>query len=541
MRKRRLVGTGALVGGLTGLAIVGLTYLGGRLAQLPFIAFDLFDWLARVLPGAIINLTIDGMVRIITLLKIGPTWVVAKLAEQIMGMGLLVLAGVALGSVLGIVGGRRPERLPWFGAAGGLLLLVPALAAELSVGFPAAGPALSVLWLAVVFVGWGLALGKILQASVPREEEEGTSRRRFLWLVGLGSFAVVVGALGVRVLGGKGRGKVSGAPESVDGGILESDLTSGPAASPPWRTLETRIEPAPGTRPELTRTKDFYRIDINTRPPEIDGDSWRLDVKGLVDRPLRLSIEDLRSRPAVSQAITLSCISNPVGGDLISAAVWTGLRLKDLLAEAGLRSEARAVNISATDGFYESVGLAEAMDDRTLLVYAMNGEPLPVSHGFPLRIFIPGHYGMKQPKWILSLEAVGAEGPGYWVDRGWDKTAEPKTTSVIDSAAHEVPDARTGLLPVGGIAYAGERGISRVEVQVDDGPWAEASLRVPPLGPLTWIQWCLDWKSSPGRHTFRVRAYDGRGVLQDSRQKGSFPDGATGLDAKSAEVRKARS
>jgi DMSO/TMAO reductase YedYZ molybdopterin-dependent catalytic subunit len=453
-------------------------------------------------------------------------------------MGLVVLAGVALGGLLGLIGRRRPERLPWFGVAGAAVLLAGALVAEFSLGFPAAGPVLGTLWLTAVFGAWGFVLGKSAQEVLLRVEEAGGgSRRRFLWLVGLGSFAVVVGALGVKVFGPKEKPPAPDPQESLDGGILESDQTSGPAASPPWKTLEARIEPAPGTRPELTRSRDFYRIDINTRPPVIDGHSWRLDLKGLVDKPLRLSLADLRSRPAVNQAITLSCISNPVGGDLISTAVWTGVRLKDLLAEAGLQPEARAINISATDGFYESLGLAEAMDERTLLVYAMNGEPLPYAHGYPLRIFIPGHYGMKQPKWILSLEAVDKLGPGYWVDREWDKVAEPKTTSVIDTTSKGRADERTELLPVGGIAYAGARGIGRVEVQVDDGPWMEAELRVPPLGPLTWVQWRLDWKASRGRHVFRVRAYDGRGVLQEAAEKGSFPSGATGIDSKSADIR----
>jgi DMSO/TMAO reductase YedYZ molybdopterin-dependent catalytic subunit len=538
MAKKKTVGAGVLFGGVTALAVIGLTYVGGRLAHLPFVAFDVFDWLARVLPGAIINLTIDGMVRIISLLKIGPTWAVAKLAEQIMGMGLLVLAGAALGVILGFLGRRRPERLPWFGIAGGLVLLAGALVAEYSVGFPAAGPLLGVLWLAVVFAGWGFVLGKSLQAVLLRAEETGgASRRRFLWLVGLGSFAVVIGALGVKVFGPKEKPPAIDPPDTPDGGILESDQTSGPAASPPWKTLAARIEPATGTRPEVTRSQDFYRIDINTRPPVVDGHAWRLELKGLIDHPLRLSLADLRSRPAVNQAITLSCISNPVGGDLISAAVWTGVRLKDLLAEAGLQSEARAINISATDGFYESLGLAEAMDERTLLVYAMNGEPLPYAHGYPLRIFIPGHYGMKQPKWITRLEVVDRLGPGYWVDRSWDKVAAPKTTAVIDTTSKGRADARTGLLAVGGIAYSGARGISRIEVQVDDGPWLEAELRVPPVSPLTWVQWRLDWKASRGRHTFRVRAYDGQGVLQEAGEMGSFPAGATGIDSKSADVR----
>ncbi len=272
-------------------------------------------------------------------------------------------------------------------------------------------------------------------------------------------------------------------------------------------------------------------------PPAVDGATWRLEVGGLVDRPLRLSLADLRSRRAVNQTITLSCISNTVGGDLISTAVWTGVPLRDVLAEAGLRPGVRDIAAEAADGFYESVPIAEAMDARTLLVYAMNGEPLSVAHGFPLRVFIPGHYGMKQPKWITRLTAIDKDGPGYWVDRGWDKRAIVKTTSVIDAVAADQVSVPEGLVPVGGIAYAGARGISKVELQVDDGPWQAVQLRTPSLGPLTWVEWRADWKAVPGKHIFRVRAYDGGGVLQDAEPRPPHPSGATGIHSRKADIR----
>jgi DMSO/TMAO reductase YedYZ molybdopterin-dependent catalytic subunit len=528
------------LGGLASLAVIGLFYLGGRLFHLPFVPLDVFDWLARVLPGPVINLTIESMVKIIRTVNIGPTWAIAKTAEQLMGIGLLVIAGVVFGGGLAIIGRRRPDRLPWLGMAGGFVLLAAAVAAEVTVGFPAAGTLLSVLWLAALCLSWGGILGAAVRALVrPAEPPLDTARRRFLWLVGLGSFTVAVSALGVKLLSKEEDPLGSSRPQSVDGGILEANGTSGPAASPPWDELEARFPTAPGTRAELTPTKDFYRIDINTRPPAVDGQAWRLAVRGLVESPLSLSLVDLRSRRTFHQAATLSCISNPIGGDLISTCVWSGVRLKEILSEAGLRPEARAIAIKSVDGFYESVGLAEAMDDRTLLVHSMNGEPLTAPHGFPLRIFIPGHYGMKQPKWITSLEAVDREGPGYWVDRGWDKAAVPKTTSVIDTAAADRQDHPPGIVPVGGIAYAGQRGIGRVEVQVDGGPWQEAKLRTPPLGPLTWVQWRFDWPAGGGRHTLKVRAYDGAGVLQETDPKGTFPAGATGIHEFASAVKSA--
>jgi hypothetical protein len=206
------------------------------------------------------------------------------------------------------------------------------------------------------------------------------------------------------------------------------------------------------------------------------------------------------------------------------------VRFKDILAEAGLQSTVSDINIRAADGFYESVPLNEAMDDRTLLVYAMNGQSLTIAHGFPLRIFIPGHYGMKQPKWITDMVAADHRGAGYWVERGWSQTAIPMTTSVIDTVSVDKNAlAQNGIFPLGGIAYAGVKGISKVEVQIDQGPWAEAQLRNPAVSPLTWVQWRYDWEPVPGTHDVAVRATDGKGILQVTHAFDPAPDGATGI------------
>jgi hypothetical protein len=290
--------------------------------------------------------------------------------------------------------------------------------------------------------------------------------------------------------------------------------------------MRERVEPAPGTRPELTPTRDFYRIDINTRPVAVDGQSWTLEVAGLFDKPRPLTLADLMAYPAITQAITLSCISNPVGGDLISTGNWTGARLRDVLKDLGLRPEAKELAIQAADGFYESVTMEDMMDPRTLLVYGMNGETLPVEHGFPLRIYRPDRYGMKQPKWITRIEAIDHAGAGYWVERGWSATARPQIVSVIDTVA--VKQAVGGKVPVGGIAWAGDRGIQKVEVQVDGGEWVAAALRTPPLSQLTWVQWRYDWPLASGSHTLRVRATDGTGALQKEEVTDVRPDGATG-------------
>ncbi|NTU83768.1 MAG: molybdopterin-dependent oxidoreductase [Chloroflexales bacterium] len=287
-----------------------------------------------------------------------------------------------------------------------------------------------------------------------------------------------------------------------------------------------RSTAGPGTRPELTPTEAFYRIDINLGPPQVDGQRWELVADGRFARPRRLSLADLQAFPEVTQPITLSCISNPIGGDLISTSRWTGARLRDVVEDLGLQPDAQALRLEAADGFYEYVTMDDLLDPRTLLVYGMDGATLPVAHGYPLRIYIPNRYGMKQPKWITHVEAVGQPGPGYWVERGWSAEAHPQIITIIDPI--EVNAADEANLLIGGIAWAGDRGIRQVEVQVDEGAWAAASLLTPPLGPLTWELWRYDWPRQPGRHTFRARATDGTGATQVGEHSGPHPDGATG-------------
>jgi DMSO/TMAO reductase YedYZ molybdopterin-dependent catalytic subunit len=299
------------------------------------------------------------------------------------------------------------------------------------------------------------------------------------------------------------------------------------ASSPPQPTLEARIQPVPGTRAEVTSREEFYRIDINLTPPSVNAGDWSLEIGGLVDNPTSLTLDQIRQHPAVSQYITLECISNRVGGDLISGNLWTGIRLRDLLDEVGLRPEASALYIESADGFYETVVMEDMMDSRTLLVYDMNGQPLPDVHGYPLRIYIPGRFGMKQPKWIVRMEAIAQPRDGYWVTRGWSREAIVRTTSVIDVA--DVPSGEAQAVSIGGIAYASGRGISKVEVQVDDGPWQEAQLRTPPLSSLMWVQWRYEWPAQPGDHVARVRAYDGTGELQVLEENPPHPNGAAGI------------
>jgi DMSO/TMAO reductase YedYZ molybdopterin-dependent catalytic subunit len=526
MRSSSLV-TGAWIGALTSLPVAALNWLAFRAADLPFVPFHLFDWLARVLPGNVVTFGIDLMVGLIQGFQLGPTAATAKAAEQILALFQFILIGLAFGVILAALTRSRPQRLVNSGLRGGAVLAGAFLLVEIMLGLSPSSLAPVVVWLLVLSLAWGAALGWLLLQAGPAmapAPESPLSRRGFVTAVGGGAIGISLGAWGLASL------LQAEAPAPTGTAALPvPEIVLPPPEAPSAEVLAARIQPAPGTREELTSNAEFYRIDINTSPPEVNGETWRLELGGLVDNPLSLSRADLMAMPMVTQTLTLSCISNRLGGDLISTSNWTGVPLQHVLQLAGLRPEAKELYIEAADGFYESVGTKDLQDPRTLLVLAMNGEPLPVEHGFPLRIYIPNRYGMKQPKWIVRMTAIDREGAGYWVDRGWSETAYVNTTSVIDTVAVEAADSNTGTIPVGGIAWSGERGISRVEVQVDDGPWTEADLRTPPLSSLTWVQWRLDWPQQAGRHTFRVRAYDASGGLQVLSPRGVRPDGATGV------------
>ncbi len=532
MKKPSIV-FGALIGALTSLPLMAVAFLGQQLFGLPFPPFDLFDWIARTLPGGLITFGIDSMIAIIRGLNLGQTSNLAKAGERATALVLFIVVSALFGLLLSWFTRRRSEYALSWNLGASLALGLVLLMVHASLSLPGPSLAVSALWIGALMLVWGYSLDWLFRVGPPamaQEAEAPLSRRQFIYLVGGGVLTVGLGSLALSRLGAEPSSSAGSSSANSPGDLPDLTRTSGPAASPPPEILSARPEPAPGVRPELTPSEDFYTVDINAVAPRVDGENWRLRLEGLVDNPLVLTLDDIRSRPAFSQVITLSCISNPIGGDLISTAVWTGIRVKDLLAEVGLQPDAQELAIESVDGFYESVPMSELMDDRTLLVYEMNGEPLTITHGFPLRIYIPNHYGMKQPKWIERMEVIDHNGPGYWVDRGWSEQAIVNSTSVVDAVETASVDAQNGTVPMGGIAYTGARGVSKVEVQIDDGPWESAQLRDPGLSPLSWVQWRYDWPAQAGQHTARVRAYDGGGGLQSVAVRGARPDGATGID-----------
>lgn len=524
-------------------ALLGILYFGWTVIGLPFAPFDVFDWLTRVLPGRVIAFGIGTMVAVISGLHLGPTATTAKAAEQAMGIiGLFVTALVAGTILYGVIRASRARYAIGLGLAFGLAVGVPVTLISSHVGRTATTPpTANALWLMVIFLLWGLMIGRVWRRLIPADgaaaisaQEGGEAnasieridRRRFLVRFGSSTAAItVVGA----VVGELAEAKHRKMMLTARAGELWSATHALPNA-------DAAVKPVPGTRPEFTPLERHYRIDINTVPPAISEQQWRLNITGLVEKPLALMLDELRSYQPLHQFITLACISNPVGGDLTGTTRWTGVSLQHLLPDLRLKPGASHLKIHAADEFFEVVSLETIKaDERVMLAYAWDGVPLLTEHGFPLRIYIPNLFGMKQPKWITAIEVMDHWEPGYWVARGWNKEAEMKATSVIDVVGMDMNVIEAGhrkmIVPIGGIAHAGDRGISRVELQVDEGPWQPAMLRSP-ISSLTWVIWRYDWPFQHGNHIFRVRCYDGQGTPQIVSQAPPEPDGATGLYSK---------
>lgn len=286
----------------------------------------------------------------------------------------------------------------------------------------------------------------------------------------------------------------------------------------------------PGLSRLFTPNKDFYRVDTALTVPTIDPATWRLVIDGMVDQRVELSFQDILDMGLDEYAITLTCVSNEVGGELVGNAKWLGVPVRDVLKKAGIASGADMVLSRSVDGYTASTPLSALTDDGldAILAVAMNGEPLPLEHGFPVRMVVPGLYGyVSATKWLTELKVTTfAEDEAYWTPRGYSAEAPIKFASRVDTPkiGEAVP---AGRIPIAGVAWAQSVGIERVEVSIDDGDWVPATLSAP-VNEDTWVQWFLEWDATPGTHYVAVRAVNRNGDLQIEERAAIAPNGSSG-------------
>jgi len=489
-------------------------------------ALGVAELIAGVVPGAPSPVTEIGALLIAFQPRGAEQLVVSVLgkADKPVLTVAVAIAGLLLSAGLGILA-RAGTRFRWatalagFGALG-LLALVAAFRD------PLVDPMLAI---GVFAVSLGLTwwvLSRLLRLAANFEERRAGrpaempdwSRRRFIGnSLTFGVTALASGAIG-RVL-------------------LEVRAREAAAVEQPPAPVETAPPlPAgasldvPGITPLVIQNADFYRIDTQLLTPRLDAAGWKLTVTGMVDHPITITYPQLLAMPLHEEYITIQCVSNEVGGDLVGNALWRGARLRDVLDMAGMQPGATQIVGRSFDGWtagFPTSWLAES-DREALIAVAMNGQALPPAHGFPARLMVPGLYGyVSATKWLTNIELTTLEAfDAYWVPLGWSKLGPIKTASRID-----VPTVgarlNAGTVPVAGVAWAPDRGISKVELQVDDGAWQPADLSTP-ISKTTWVQWLVRWQASAGDHQLRVRATDETGQVQIEEPHDPAPNGATG-------------
>jgi DMSO/TMAO reductase YedYZ molybdopterin-dependent catalytic subunit len=442
-------------------------------------------------------------------------------------VGTLVISAL-FGALLGVLARRRP----WLGTAGmagfallGALAAVAAPNASLSAALPS--------------LAAGVAGALSLRLLVPRPDAArvpdaaGTppaggagrppglggagSRRSFLGVTAAVAAAAALAGAGGRAL----RSRFSAAESRANVSLPRPARPLPPVPA----GAEVGVE---GVAPFVTSNADFYRIDTALIVPQVRAEDWTLRVSGMVDEPFELSFDELLELDLVEADITLTCVSNPVGGDLVGNARWLGVPVRDLLDRAGPRRGADQLVGRSVDGYSCGIPLPAAYDRPCLVAVGMNGEPLPLRHGFPARLVTPGVYGyVGSTKWLTGLEVTTFDAfDQYWVPRGYAAQAPIKTMSRIDTP-RSLERVQAGRVVVAGVAWAQTRGIEAVELRIDDGPFQPAELAAA-VSVDTWRQWRYEWDATPGRHTLTVRATDGTGDPQTEQRAEILPDGASG-------------
>ncbi len=491
-------------------------------------------------------------------------------------IGGIVVVSLAIGALLGMVARERPRPAASGFVAFGVVGFVVGLSDPLST-------TMLTLVAAVVAAGVGVGVLLGLRSVLERESTPGTdpsrpeevgaeSRRAFMRASVSAAFLAVVGVALGRFLADRetsairGRDQVTLPSASGASPTTVTSSASGASPTPPTTAVTTTTQPAgepiaetpaqeaatttqpaadggvsgvadpvpsqvapvEGVSELITPNSDFYRIDTALSIPRVDVDTWKLSFGGSVDNPFTVTYDELLQMPLVERYVTLCCVSNPVGGSLVGNAKWLGVPLRNLVEQAGVRSEGTQLVGRSVDGFTVGFPTSAVFDGREALVaVGMNGEPLPLEHGFPARLVVSGLYGyVSATKWLSEIEFTGWENfDAYWIPRGWAKQAPIKTQSRIDTP--RAGDIATGTRVIAGVAWAQNRGIERVEVQVGEGPWMDANLPEE-LTIDTWRQWYLEHEFPSGVHVISVRATDATGETQPAEVQGARPDGATG-------------
>jgi DMSO/TMAO reductase YedYZ molybdopterin-dependent catalytic subunit len=373
----------------------------------------------------------------------------------------------------------------------------------------------------------GIAARRATEPRSAAPASERTARRRFLaGLAGIGTLALTTGMTG-RLLAVRA-GDVSGNRAAVRLPVPAEPAAPIPAAAE---------APVSGLPPFITPNNGFYRVDTALTVPQLSTDDWTLRIHGMVDREITLSYADLAARRPIERVLTMTCVSNPVGGNLIGTARWLGYRVADLLAEAGVQPGADMVLSTSIDDFTAGTPLTALTDGRdAMLAIGMNGEPLPIPHGYPARLVVPGLYGyLSATKWVTDLEVTRFDrARGYWARRGWAPSGPIKTEARIDTPKSSAT-LPPGPVAIAGIAWAQRRGVTAVEIQIDNDGWKPAQLSAE-YSIDTWRQWVYRWDATPGQHTIHARATDGTGAVQTAETKGTVPDGASGYPSISVRV-----
>jgi DMSO/TMAO reductase YedYZ molybdopterin-dependent catalytic subunit len=492
VRTRALWALAGLLAGLGGLATSYLTATWLGLRGNP--VTDVAQLVIRLTPGPVAEHAIQ---------------LVGRHDKPLLVTGVLVVV-LLLFAAFGLLSRR------WAGAGiGGFVVLgvIGLIADQSQYGAPATG----ILPSLVGMLTWLALLGALTPPLRPQPFRETDPQRRFLLLAsGVGVGSAVVGLLGWRV--GGHRRAVDAAREALD---LPGVTNPGP---PPG--VDVGLD---GIAPWQTSVKRFYRIDTSLVPPAISPGDWAVRIHGMVDRELTLSYDELVRRPRSEMWTTLNCVSNPVGGPLISNAWWSGTHLGALLREAGVHGGADAVKQTSDDGWTCGTPLSALLDGRgAMLAYAMNGEPLPIEHGFPVRTVVPGLYGyVSACKWVRDIEVTTFDSfTAYWTERGWSALGPVKLASRIDvpGNGHHVP---SGRVRAGGLAWQQNTGISAVQVQLDGGGWKPATLARRTIAD-SWVQWVATLDAPPGRHQLAVRAVNDDGQVQTAVRADPVPNGASG-------------